>query len=81
MCYAFIYICLLVLVRLCFALRLDRNLFLRSEESTIKALATKWSSSLSSTRLKTLSIYLVKASVLWPIMSYSLIIHCPALHY
>jgi hypothetical protein len=32
--------------------------------------------------LKTfLSNNLVKASVLWPIMSHSFIIHCPALHY
>jgi hypothetical protein len=31
-----IYVCLLVLVRLRFALRLDRELFLRLEESTIK---------------------------------------------
>jgi hypothetical protein len=35
-------------------------------------LATKWSGSSSSTRLKTLSICLVKASVLRPIMSYLL---------
>jgi hypothetical protein len=37
-----------------------------------QTLATKWSSSLCSTRLKTLSICLVKASVLWPIMSHLL---------
>jgi hypothetical protein len=35
-----------------------------------QALATKWFSSSSSTKLKTLSICLIKASVLWPIMSY-----------
>jgi hypothetical protein len=45
----------------------------------VQALATKWSNSLSYMRLKILSICLVKASVLWPIMSYLLIIHCPAL--
>jgi hypothetical protein len=35
-----------------------------------QASATKWSNSSSSTKLKTLSICLVKASVLWPIMSH-----------
>jgi hypothetical protein len=44
-----------------------------------QASATMWSDSSSFTKLKTLSIYLVKSSVLWPIMSYILIIHCP--HY
>jgi hypothetical protein len=43
-----------------------------------QASATKWSSSSSSTRSKTLSICLVKASVLWPIMSHLLYNHCPA---
>jgi hypothetical protein len=37
-----------------------------------QALATKWSGSSSSTRLKTLSICLVKASILWPIISHLL---------
>jgi hypothetical protein len=37
-----------------------------------QASATKWPSSSSSTRLKILSICLVKASVLWPIMSHLL---------
>jgi hypothetical protein len=37
-----------------------------------QALVTKWSGSTSFTKLKTLNIYLVKASVLRPIMSYLL---------
>jgi hypothetical protein len=36
------------------------------------SMATKWSNSSSSTRSKTLSICLVKASLLWPIMSHLL---------
>jgi hypothetical protein len=42
-----------------------------------QALATKWSGSSSSTRLKTLSICLVKASVLWPLCPIYFIIDCP----
>jgi hypothetical protein len=44
-----------------------------------QASTTKWLSSLCSMRLKILIICLVKASVLWPIMSYLLIIHCHTL--
>jgi hypothetical protein len=59
-----IYVFLLVLVRLRFALRLDRGLFPRFEESTVKRRRPSDLVFSSSTRLKILSIYLVKASVL-----------------
>jgi hypothetical protein len=60
----YIYVCLLVPVRLRFALQVDCDSFLSFEEIDGQALESKWSGSSSSTRLKTLSICLVKASVL-----------------
>jgi hypothetical protein len=58
------FVCLLVPVRLRFALRVDHDSIPSFEEIDGQALASKWSGSLSSTQLKTLSICLVKASVL-----------------
>jgi hypothetical protein len=60
-----VYICLFVcscLYSLCVANRLRSNSELRGIDD--QASATKWPCSSSSTRLKTLSIHLVKASVL-----------------
>jgi hypothetical protein len=68
-----VYICLFVcscLYSLCAANRSRFVSELRGIDG--QALATKWFSSSSSTRLKILSICLVKASVLWPIMSHLL---------
>jgi hypothetical protein len=80
--YGVMFLCMYMFVcaylySMCVANRLWSVSELRGIED--QALATKWSSSLSSTRMKTLSICLVKASVLWSIMSYLLIIHFPAL--
>jgi hypothetical protein len=73
--------CLLACVCLS-SLRVVNRLRSVSELRGIKdqALATKWSSSSSSTRSKTLSICLVKASVLWPIMSHLLYNSSTAYH-
>jgi hypothetical protein len=81
-CNVLTHICLFVcacLYSLCVANRLRSGSKLRGIED--QALATKWYSFTSFTRLKTLSICSVKASVLWPIMSYLFIIHCPALYF
>jgi hypothetical protein len=75
-----VYICLFVCSYL-YSLRVAIRSRFVSELRGIEdqELATKWSGSLSSMRLKILSICLVKASVLWPITSYLFIIHYPAL--
>jgi hypothetical protein len=59
--YIYIFVCLCLFV---FALRVDRDSFPSFEEIDDQALASNWLGSSSSTRLKTLSICLVKASVL-----------------
>jgi hypothetical protein len=66
-----VYICLFVCSCFYSLCVMHRSRFV-SELRGIKdqVLATKWSGSLSSTRLNILSICLVKASVIWPIMSY-----------
>jgi hypothetical protein len=63
--YIYIYVCLLVSVRICCLCLFVFVPKLRGIDN--QALATKWSSSSRSTRLKTLSICLMKASFFWPI--------------
>jgi hypothetical protein len=74
--YKYMFVCA-CLYSLCIANRLRSASELRVIDD--QAPVTKWSSSSSYTKLKSLSICLVKASVLWPIMSYLFIIHCLAL--
>jgi hypothetical protein len=63
--FLYIYVCLLVSIRICCLCLFVFVPKLRGIDN--QALATKWSSSSRSTRLKTLSICLMKASFFWPI--------------
>jgi hypothetical protein len=68
----YVFVCLFVPVCFRCASWIDCDPFPSFEGSRIKLWRPKDQNSSSSTRLKTMSICLVKASVLWPIMSYIL---------